>query len=412
VGRKKKKVIRREWPRVYWTIKDEKPVLCVDSRKTGFSAGGRRFWHTPAEALAYAEQIERTNANEGAAGFAELSITERRDAAQALEVLNGAGSLVEAAIAFMRERERIKRLTHIPTVNEAINAYLTAKRAEEEKGEISRLTLYEIESKMRIVREAFGLLKVTEIDEAAVSAFIRELPHAARGKANIRTKLSQFLNYCRREGKWISANPTENIKVRVKNGEVNILSVPEVRQLLAAARKCELPASVIPYLTVQLFAGLRPFEAARLRWERIHFETMQIEILGETSKTRETRFVQLEPLLSEWLLPFRAPAGAITGPFFAETLRAVKVSAGFTFSADGDRPWPKDVLRHCYGSYWLAVHKNRAHLAELMGTSLAMIKSHYKRAIPGEVAKEFWKLTLKPDAPGKIIDITQSCKVG
>ena len=169
---------------------------------------------------------------------------------------------------------------------------------------------------------------------------------------------------------------------------------------------------MVPYLAVQLFGGLRPFEAARLRWERIHFETMQIEILGETSKTRETRFVQLEPLLAEWLLPFRLPKGRITGPFFASTLRAVKVSAGFTFSADGDRPWPKDVLRHCYGSYWLAVHKNRAHLAELMGTSLAMIKSHYKRAIPGEVAKEFWKLTLKPDAPGKIIDITQSCKVG
>jgi hypothetical protein len=73
-------------------------VLCVDSRKTGFANGGRRFWRTPAEALAYAEQIERTNANEGAAGFAELSITERRDAAQALELLNGAGSLVDAAI--------------------------------------------------------------------------------------------------------------------------------------------------------------------------------------------------------------------------------------------------------------------------------------------------------------------------
>ena len=101
---RKKKVIREKWPRVYWTPKDGQMVLCVDSRKTGFAAGGRRFWHTPAEALAYAEQIERTQANEGAAGFAELSIIERRDAAQALEVLNGAGTLVDAAIAFMRER--------------------------------------------------------------------------------------------------------------------------------------------------------------------------------------------------------------------------------------------------------------------------------------------------------------------
>jgi integrase len=401
---RKKKVIREKWPRVYWTPKDGQMVLCVDSRKTGFAAGGRRFWHTPAEALAYAEQIERTQANEGAAGFAELSIIERRDAAQALEILNGAGTLRDAAIAFMRERERVQRLAHIPTVNEAINAYLNVKRAEETRGEISHQTLYDIESKIRFVRTSFGALKVTEIDEAAVNAFIRSLPHAARTKHNIRTKLSQFLNYCRREGKWITVNPTENVKVRVRNGEeVKILTVPEVRQLLAAASNCELPASVIPYLAVQLFGGLRPFEAAQLRWERIHFETHQIEVRGETNKTRETRFVDMEPLLIEWLLPFRAQAGLITGPFFAETLRAVKVSAGFTFGADKTRPWPTDVLRHCYGSYWLAVHKDRAHLAELMGNSLEMIKTHYRRAIPQPQAEAFWKLEPMPEAPGKII---------
>jgi integrase len=403
---RKKKIIREKWPRVYLTPKNGQLVWCVDSRKRGFSAGGRRFWHTEAEALAYAEQIERTRDNEGAAGFAELSITERRDAALALAHLDGAGTLLDAAILFMRERECQARLTHIPTTDEAINAYVSVKRAEEERGEISRLTLYEIESKMRIVREAFGERKVTEIDEAAVAAFIRELPHAARGKANIRTKLSQFLNYCRREGKWITVNPAENVKVRVRNGEVKILSVPEVRQLLKAACTCELPASVTPYLAVQLFAGLRPFEALQLRWEQVHCETGQIEVLGTTSKTGETRFAALEPLLSEWLLPFRAREGRITGPFFAETLRAVKAGAGFTFGADGTRPWPKDVLRHCYGSYWLAVHKDRAHLAELMGTSLDMIKSHYRRAIPREVAEEFWKLTPAPEILGKIIPLS------
>jgi hypothetical protein len=43
-----------------------------------------------------------------------------------------------------------------------------------------------------------------------------------------------------------------------------------------------------------------------------------------------------------------------------------------------------------------------------MGTSLAMIKAHYKRAIPGEVAQEFWKLAPSPESPGKIIPIIPS----
>jgi hypothetical protein len=139
--------------------------------------------------------------------------------------------------------------------------------------------------------------------------------------------------------------------------------------------------------------------------ERIHFDTKQIEVLGETSKTRETRFVQMESRLIEWLLPFRKARGSIVGLEFVDTLRAVKRAAGSIFGEDESNPWVKDVLRHCYGSYWLAVHKDRAHLAELMGTSLDMIRSHYKRAIPETIAKDFWKLSPAAKKPGKIISI-------
>jgi integrase len=402
---KKKKVIRDQWPRVYWTPKRRVLRLCVDSRKTGFPAGKREFWNTEAEALASAQQIARIKENEGALSFLELTPAERRDAAEALALLNGSGTLLDSARAFVRETERLKALAHVPTVSEAINGYLTAKRAEETRGEISRLTLYELESKMRIVRAELGAFKLTDIDEAAVQAFLRKLPHAAEGKHNIRTKLSQFLNYCRREGKWISVNPAENIKVRFKKGDVKILSIAELKRLLKAAQNCERPASILPYLVAGLFAGLRPFEAARLQWDQIHFETKQIEVLGKTSKTRETRFVQMEPVLSEWLLHYRKPNGPIIGPYFADTLHAVKKAAGFTFGDDCTNPWPKDVLRHCYGSFWLSVRKDRAHLAELMGTSLGMIKRHYRKAIPQAIAEEFWKLSPLPERLPKIIQI-------
>jgi hypothetical protein len=35
-----------------------------------------------------------------------------------------------------------------------------------------------------------------------------------------------------------------------------------------------------------------------------------------------------------------------------------------------------------------------------------MIKSHYKRAIPETVAKEFWKVSPGAGKPGRIISIT------
>ena len=118
----------------------------------------------------------------------------------------------------------------------------------------------------------------------------------------------------------------------------------------------------------------------------------------------------MEPQLIEWLLPFRKPRGSIVGPEFVDTLRAIKQAAGFTFGDDDSNPWIKDVLRHCYGSYWLAMRKDRAHLAELMGTSLDMIKSRYRRATPETIAKELWKL-LPPENPASYPDYVVGLKV-
>jgi hypothetical protein len=64
-------------------------------------------------------------------------------------------------------------------------------------------------------------------------------------------------------------------------------------------------------------------------------------------------------------------------------VRAVKIAAGL-----GD--WPIDVLRHSYGSNWLAVHQNGAALAENMGNSVDVIRQHYRKAIPPAVAREYW----------------------
>jgi integrase len=398
------RVIRIQWPRVYRLINHGKVRFLVDSRKTGFASGKREFWETEAEALASAEQIARQKNNEATLSFAELAPAQRRDAVEALALLDGTGAtLLDAARTYIQELERERRLRDVPTVEEAVNAYINAKRLEEAQEEITRLTLREIESKMRIVKAAFADRKIDELDEATIRGWVRTLPHRPQGRKNILTKTVQFLNYAKREGKWITSNPAEGIVVNVKRGDVAILSVPEVERLLKAALQSGYQESVTPYLAVQLFGGLRPFEALRLRWEQIHFETEQIEVRAETSKTKESRYVELGKTLGAWLLPFRKSEGSILGPYFAQTLRTVKQKAGFTFGDDRSRIWPKDVLRHCYGSYWLPIHKDRAHLAELMGNSLQVIKNHYKRAIPESVACEFWRIS--PRQRPKIINM-------
>jgi integrase len=364
----------------------------VDSRKAGFN-GRRTFYGDEARALAEADSIARDKENHGAMAFVELGPEQRKDAGEAIGILSEFdASLVDAARYYAAYLRAKKKNESARNVEDCIKDYLEAKRADQRRGDISKLTLCELESKMRIVRRAFAGKTITEIDDLAIEAFVKSLPHSPRGKANIRTKLSQLLNFCIRQ-KWISVNPADRIKVPVKRHRIEILGVDQAETLLRAGERFERPQSVVPYLLVSLFAGLRPGEAEQLTWERIHFETSEIEVLGTTSKTREERFVHMEPTLIEWLLPYRKGGGSIVGSNFAKDLKQVRRAAGFgTNKNTAGCSWPKDVLRHTYASYWLPIHKDRAHLAELMGNSLAVIKACYKRAIPETTAERFWAL--------------------
>jgi hypothetical protein len=55
-------------------------------------------------------------------------------------------------------------------------------------------------------------------------------------------------------------------------------------------------------------------------------------------------------------------------------------------------PWPRNVLRHSFGSYHLAFHKNEAVTAAEMGNSPAVIFQHYRALVIPEAAEKFWKL--------------------
>ncbi len=106
------------------------------------------------------------------------------------------------------------------------------------------------------------------------------------------------------------------------------------------------------------------------------------------------------PNLREWLLtcPDR------TGPIIPDVNNSLtlqgRCSAAFKYRFDVSRKkagfaretWPKDVLRHCYGSYLLALTHNRAQLATLMGNSEDVIRSHYRRHVSSDAATAFFSI--------------------
>jgi hypothetical protein len=73
-----------------------------------------------------------------------------------------------------------------------------------------------------------------------VKSFVDSLPGTPRTRQNVKTKLGQFLNFCRLK-KWITQNPVSAIKVKVPSSEVSILGPEEAKALLMSVRRLIFP---------------------------------------------------------------------------------------------------------------------------------------------------------------------------
>ena len=147
-----------------------------------------------------------------------------------------------------------------------------------------------------------------------------------------------------------------------------------------------------PWLVFGLFSGLRVEEITSrqesvkpsLRWE--HVKAKVIDVPADVSKRRKRRIMPILPTLAAWLKVIKPPkAGRIIArsPSRHETGRLGELIGG----------WPRNVLRHSYGSYRCADTKDAPALSLEMGNSVAMIEAHYREAVTDAEAKAFWKLT-------------------
>jgi integrase len=112
--------------------------------------------------------------------------------------------------------------------------------------------------------------------------------------------------------------------------------------------------SLLASIAVGLFAGLRTGELAALEWENIHFIGSQrfIEVAARKPKTRQPRIVSISDNLAAWLIRLAQVTGPVVPTAYRERHQRLQVLAKLT-------PWPRNVLRHSFGSYHLHFTKTR-----------------------------------------------------
>ncbi len=386
------RLIRKSYPRIRQVVIKGETLFQIDARKKG-TTGRREYRSSKQEAEDRAREIASDLMLEGIEGMKmrpELRVAALN--AEAKLAKHGR-SLSEAVAYYLKHLEAESEKERSLTVRKLANDWLASKKKKVKRGVLRQRTLDGITEASNLLKTNWGDLRIVELNEKILKDYLDSLKVSQRRIFNLRSLFSQFFNWCVKEG-FASVNPLKNVEIEVPTKDVVILTV---QQAQAVMKTCEenFPDLTL-YFAVGLFAGLRPDEAKLLTWEKIDMEEKEITVLSVTSKVKETRTVKIEETLLKWLNCFEGnrKGHIVRQKGFRTAAEDVRIALGYRVRKQNKKgpKWVSDILRHSYASYWLPIHRDRGRLAEQMGTSIKMIKDHYKQVAKQSDARAYWQV--------------------
>ena len=299
------------------------------------------------------------------------------EAQAAYEKLNGTGITLTQAVDEVLKLRKAREST--VTFKEMFDRFREAKKTRSPK----------YQTDLRCTLPRFAALH----DKLVCEISAREIEEQLKGMSpSVRNAFLRYLkaafNFAIRND-WCSANPIKRLDMERIKMRRELLSNEQVKRLLRVV--CEKDFELLPYHLLCIFAGIRPEEVCRLDWLNVNMEENFIEVPDESAKTDIRRFVDMEPLLIEWLKYHAKRQGTMNGAIvpshnLRKRLRALRKAAKID-------PWPQDAPRRTFASNWLAVHHDVNRLNNLMGhTSPTMLFKHYNRAVTQRNAEAFWDI--------------------
>jgi integrase len=248
---------------------------------------------------------------------------------------------------------------------------------------------------------------VSSIDSRDISQWLTGLTGSERTKKNIRDCAAHFFKWCRTNGYLAKdSDPMDGVQDYRKRrvGPVSILQAEALAKLLDGA-----PSSLIPYIAVRAFAGLRDREATLIEWQYVDisdssdengnwgFVTVPEHIAKDSDNDQGVRrLVPIRPVLREWLLPHFQRTGRLSP--LANMQKAAR-----RIAKEVGVKWKRNCLRHSYISYALAEDPDIAKIATESGNSPQVIRQSYLRVVKPVHAKHWFSVS--PKAPSNVATI-------
>jgi integrase len=354
----------------------------------------RAFYRTKLEAEEAARRKNIEVANHGHK-HADIPASLRVEALRGQELLDRIGaSLTEAVEFYLRHHDLRANSLTVSEVFKRLNEFSLRQVAAQE---VTNRHVDTWRVNARKFLPDFGAQYICDITNPQISEWLNRLPVATPTKNTIRRSVGRLF-YFSEECGWLRDNPMRKVKaIKQKNTKLpGILTVEQAAVMLTTA-----PDLLVPAIAIGLFAGIRPIEILRLDWSDILWHKRSINVAASKSKTATVRWVDMTEPLIEWLKPHCKASGPIFPMSEAKASQAITAAwkaAGMT------TPWPKDGLRHSFGSYHLAAHDNAALTASQMGhTTTKMVYAHYNNRRTREEGIAFFNI--RPQAAQNIVAI-------
>lgn len=279
--------------------------------------------------------------------------------------------------------ERTGRTGPSATLEAVIQEFL----AEKETRGLRRRTFRKLRTTLEMFASSAARERpIREILAADVRGFLQENGWAPATRKSYLGDLRTFFRFAVRR-KFLTESPAEALENPIIDDKPpGILTVPQILKLLETCQR-KAP-SMLAWLTLSTFAGMRPEEARRLAWEDVAGDYIEVKV-GK-AKTRRRRLIEITPQLRAWMDAARSVDSELPPVGWQKKWAALRRDAELFDD------WPQNALRHSFASYHLAKHHDAQAAALLMGTSPQMLFAHYRELVRTDDAEAFFGLL--PDA--------------
>jgi integrase len=258
-------------------------------------------------------------------------------------------------------------------------------------------TLTQYESYLKTITKRFGSMPIHEVKRSDMEDWLAESNWSKRTRNNYISTLSTLFIFAR-DRDYCVENPAEKVARSILDDTPpGILTVEQASQLLEVTRKVD--PEMLGYVAVGLFAGLRRSELCALEWVEIDKKARTIEVKGIKAKTRQRRIVTISENLSAWLEI--VPLKKRFSPSSNEDVCGERIKKLYSEQRDEEgkilreavlSTWPHNALRHSFGSYHFAKHRDENLTAAEMGNSPSMVFRHYRAVVTPDAAEKYWLL--------------------